>query len=336
MRIGAFDTTDRVLVVAEIGNNHEGSIDVACRLVEKAAESGADAVKFQTFRTELFVSPRDPARFSRLKSFQLTPEHFARLAELAHSQGLLFISTPLDLPSAASLEPLVDAYKIASGDNDFYPLVRQVAHTGKPLIISSGLATEETLRAVVDLVRTAWTSRSVSGELALLHCVSSYPVPPDQVNLRSIPYLGTLFDCTIGYSDHTTGILAPQLAVALGARIIEKHFTLDKQFSDFRDHQLSADPRDVHELVTRIREIDPMLGRVAKTVQPCENQGVVAFRRSIGVAGDRARGHALGAADLIWVRPGSGIRPGNEHLLVGRTLRRDVGSGELISLDDLE
>ena len=271
MKIGNFDLTQEVLVVAEIGNNHEGNFDVAKQLVASAADSGVNAVKFQTFKSEYYVNKADVARFERLKSFELTFSEFEELSRLAHSYGLLFLSTPFDLISADFLSDIVDAYKIASGDNTFYPLIDQVARTGKPMIVSTGISSAKQVQKTVEFVKQIWSNNNIEGQLALLHCVSSYPVPNDQANLRSIQFLSGKFEDPVGYSDHTLGIEASILAVSLGAIIIEKHFTLDKNFSDFRDHQLSANPSDMKTLVKQIRLTSSMLGKREKKVENCED-----------------------------------------------------------------
>ena len=337
MHIGTCNLAEKVLIVAEIGNNHEGDMDTARRLVQAAAACGVDAVKFQTFKTEHFVSRSDTARFARLRSFELSPSQFAQLAELAHALGLLFISTPLDLASAAFLEPLVDAFKIASGDIDFYPLLERVARSGKPLIISTGASDWPQVARTVSFVQHVWATHHIRGQLAVLHCVSSYPVPAEQANLRAITFLATHLapQIPVGYSDHTLGLDAALLAVALGARLIEKHFTLDKQFSDFRDHHLAADPPEMHELVQRIRLATCLLGSGEKVIQPQEATAVMAIRRSIVAATDLPKGHRLTWSDLAWVRPAGGLPPGEESRLLGKVLRRDVQSGERLLETDV-
>lgn len=336
MVIGNFDTARHVLIVAEIGNNHEGNFDAARKLVRMAAECGADAVKFQTFRAEQYVSRLDDSRFKRLKSFELSYPQFAELAALAHSLRLLFISTPFDLESAAFLENIVDAYKVASGDNNFYPLLEKIARTGKPMIVSTGLSDAEQVNETVGFIRKQWEKSSVAGQLALLHCVSSYPVPPDQVNLLSIRFQQETFACTVGFSDHTVGNEAAVLAVALGAQIVEKHFTLVKNFSTFRDHQLSADPPEMNDLVRRIHNASSMLGVQGKTIQPCEQEAVSAMRRSVIAGRDLPAGHSVSMVDLAWVRPGGGLPPGAEGILIGRKLKRRATAGEKLSRIDVD
>lgn len=333
--VGGRDASERVLVVAEIGNNHEGDVKVARELVRAAAASGADAVKFQTFRTEHFVAPTDPARVARLRRFQLSNDDFVALADDARSHGLRFLSTPLDLGSATFLEGLVDAFKVASGDIDFVPLLRQVARSGKPLIVSTGASELAEVERAVAHIEDAWGARRA--QLALLHCVSSYPAPQEQANLRAIPALAKAFPRhTVGYSDHTIGIEACVLAVALGARVLEKHFTLDHHHSDFRDHLLSAEPEELKALVQRVRAAEAMLGNGAKRPQPCEAPMLPAIRRSVRAARGLRAGTRLAFEDLAWLRPGGDLAPGHENRLVGRTLRRDVEAGAPLLPGDVE
>jgi len=334
VRIGEIDVRERVLVVAEIGNNHEGDYGRARELVAAAAEAGVPAVKMQTFRTERFVSSADPARVEQLRRFELTFDQFGELAELAHSLGLLFLSTPLDLESANFLAGVVDGFKIASGDNDFYPLIERVAASELPLVVSTGVSdlgqVERTVAAVEGVRSDARDS------LALLHCVSAYPADPSQLNLRAIPFLAERFPYAIGYSDHALGSTAALAAVALGARIVEKHFTLEGIESDFRDHALSATPAQMGELVREVASLEQMLGSAGKEVDPGEAGINSAIRRSIAAAGDLEAGRTLAADDLMWVRPGTGLRPGHESELVGRTLRVPKRLGELLLAEDVD
>lgn len=335
MIIGSLNSAQRIVIVAEIGNNHEGDYQVAVELVRSAAACGVDAVKFQTFRTDHYVSKADEARYKRLKTFELTEQQFGDLAALTRSLGLRFLSTPFDLESARVLRDLVDAYKIASGDITFYPLIQSVCQTAKPIILSSGASSLDQVKTTERFISDQWRRQGIASELAILHCVSSYPVPPAQANLRAIACLRETFPCTIGYSDHTEGIEACLLAVGLGAQIIEKHFTLDKNFSDFRDHRLSADPSEMKVLVERLRAAEAMLGAPAKGVQPCEEAMALAIRRSIVACSDLPAGHRISAGDLTWVRPAGGLAPGQEDQLIGRTLVHAVKTGERITSVDV-
>jgi N,N'-diacetyllegionaminate synthase len=336
MKIGSFDTDRAVLIVAEIGNNHEGNLERAAEMVRQSAQCGVGAVKFQTVRAGQLVRRSEKARFDRLTQFELSERQFAALSEFAHELGLLFVSTPLSLDAADFLEPLLDAYKIASGDNDFFPLIEKVARTRKPAVVSTGVSDVSQIDATVGFLRDQWKSHGITGELGLLHCVSSYPTPPEQANLRSVPFLAERFGCTVGYSDHTLGTEAAVLAVAAGARIIEKHFTLDKHQSDFRDHQLSADPAEMAELIQRIRAAESLLGSCGKSIQACEAASQTAIRRSIAAARELKAGTVIQMGDLKWIRPGDGLRPGTEGKLLGRRLTRDLHEDDAISQGDVE
>jgi N,N'-diacetyllegionaminate synthase len=336
MKIKDFDLSQKVLVVAEVGNNHEGNFENAKKMVNAAADCKVHAVKFQTFKTELFVSPADPQRFKKLKSFELNEDQFTELAKLAHARGLLFISTPLDLKSADFLNSMVDCFKIASGDNNFYPLIKDLARTGKPLIFSSGFSDLPQAEKMVKYVQQEWAALKIKQELALLHCVSGYPVPDDQADLKSIQSLEKRLSCTVGYSDHTLGIQACLASIALGARVIEKHFTLDKNFSDFRDHKISADPKEMSELVLGIERVEKMLGNGQKSIQPIASSIQILSQRSIVAGKNLSQGHSIQLSDLTWLRPAGGLEPGMEHLLIGKKLKRNLESGEKLQLSDLE
>ena len=334
MRIGACETGKRVAVVAEIGNNHEGDPEVAARLIRLMAEHGADAVKLQVYRTEQFVNPADTERFARMRAFELSAEAVRSLAALARDVGVGFVATPLDLESLALIAPLVDAIKIASGDITFVPLLRAAAATGRPIILSTGASTLDEIERALAIIREA-RAEGADEALAVLHCVSCYPTPEEQANLRAIPFLSQRLGITVGYSDHVLGLDAAAAAVALGARIIEKHVTLDRGWSSYRDHQLSLEPAEVGDLVARIRGISSMLGSPAKPVQACEQSMTAAIRRSVSAARDLPAGHRLTTGDLQWFRPAGGIAPGNEAAMIGRTLERAVPAGHALRAEDL-
>lgn len=336
MRIGNLDSADKVVVIAEIGNNHEGSFDVAREMVDRAAEAGVDAVKFQTFKTETFVAPSQVERFERMKGFELTQDQFGQLAERARGAGIKFISTPLDMPSAVFLNGVVDALKVASGDNTFYPLIEYVAGTDKPVIVSTGFAGEPEIALAAATVEKIRAGRPGGPEMALLHCVSAYPVAPKDANLGAVRHLEKRFGeiATIGYSDHTLGTQAATLAIAAGARIIEKHFTLDRNYSDFRDHQLSADPAMMAELVKAIRDAEVLMGAGDLAPRQVERDSEIPVRRSIAAARGLQAGATVGPDDIMWIRPGEGYAPGQESLVLGRVLTKPVGAGDLFSKSD--
>jgi sialic acid synthase SpsE len=335
MKIENSDTEKEVLVIAEIGNNHEGSYALAEEMIGLAAEAGVGAVKFQTFRTEYYVSRKDEKRFNKLKSFELKYEEFEKLSKVAKTAGILFLSTPFDLESAKFLNNIVSAFKISSGDNNFYPLIATVAQTGKPILMSTGLADLELIRYSKSLIERIWNEAKIVQDTAILHCVTSYPVAPEDANLAMISHLKRELKCTIGYSDHTVGIEASALSVALGAEIIEKHFTIDKNYSDFRDHQLSADPKEMTALVQKVRRISTLLGKEEIVPQDRERDSVKLLRRSIVASRDLPEGAVIELADITWVRPECGLPPGSEHLVLGRSLTRSIQMGEPITLEIL-
>jgi N,N'-diacetyllegionaminate synthase len=332
MRINGIDLDQRVYIVAEIGNNHEGSVALAEEMIWRAADAGVDAVKFQTFIPDHYVSSSDAARLERLRRFQLSHEQFLELAGVAEKAGVCFFSTPFDLESAKFLNTVQTVFKISSGDNTFFPLIETVASYEKPTIISTGLADV----ALLDKIRAFWCQKSSADKLMFLHCVASYPAPEDQANLRAISTLKERYkDVTIGYSDHTIGIDAAIYAVAAGARLIEKHFTIDKNYSSFRDHQLSADPDDMRRLVDSVRRASAMMGDGRKVPQACEEELLIAARRSVAVARDLDEGTVLTYEHLTWVRPGTGVSPGNESLVLNRKIGRSLKQGEIIKIQDL-
>lgn len=333
MKIGEFDLDREVLVVAEIGNNHEGSCTLAEEMVRQAARAGAGAVKFQTIVPRRLVAASQPERIRQLERFQLSQEDFVHLCSVARQEGVIFLSTPFDLDSARFLEPLVPAYKIASGDNTFFPLLEVVARTGKPVILSTGLLDLGQVVQVRDFVAEIWRQQGIAQEMALLHCVVNYPTAPEHANLLAIRTLQVLGG-TVGYSDHTLGIEAAVLAVALGARIIEKHFTLSKTYSEFRDHQLSADPDDLRQLVERVRAASVLLGDGKKRLGDHEREIEGRVRRSLAATQSLEKGAMLRRELLTWVRPGEGLRPGREGEVLGKVLLRPVAEGELITLAD--
>ena len=343
MRIGQVDLGGpRPAIVAELGNNHEGDPGVARELVERAAAAGADAVKLQTQEPELFVRARDGARREQMRRFQLGDSVTEELAALARERGIGFMSTPLDLRSAEFLEPLVDAYKIASGDNDFVPLLDRVADTGRPMIVSTGLLDLDEVRALAERLAERRGSRD---GLALLHCVVGYPVAPERANLAAIPLLAEATGCPVGWSNHVPGIDACVAAAALGAAIVEVHFTLDHHFSEFRDHQLSAEPDELAALRERLDEqpslddlgpgAQALAGRPEKLVDAEEREMEAVVRRSVTAARDLSAGATVAFGDLLWQRPRDGLAPGSERELVGRVLGRDVPEGESLRLEDV-
>ena len=329
MRIGGHDIDERVLVIAEAGNNHEGSFARAEEMIGRAAEAGAGAIKFQTIVPEKLVAASETQRLTQLARFRFDYDQFASLAKAAARADIIFISTAFDVDSVTALEPLAPAYKIASGDNDCFPLLERVAQTAKPVLLSTGMLDLDGVARAKAAIDAVWRQGAIDPGLVLLHCVAAYPTPAAEANLGALRALARL-GCRVGYSDHTLGNEAAVLAVALGARVVEKHFTLDKNLSEFRDHKLSANPREFADLVHRIRAAEEMLGTGVKRVMPAEEPSLLAARRAIMAARDLAPGTVIDKADLTWLRPRRGLAPGRETELVGRTLATTVRRGEPI------
>ena len=332
MKIGNFDTAKKVLIIAEIGNNHEGDFERAKDMIDAAAESGADAVKFQTITPNRLVSITEQERIQQLKRFSFSRDQFEILKERADEKKVFFLSTPFDIEAVDWLNPLVPAFKIASGDNDFWPLLEKIASTGKPVILSLGLGKIKDATQITSFFKKVWHDLEIEFPgLAFLHCVVSYPTPDDQANLRNIMKI----ECeqvTPGYSDHTLGIKAAELAVACGSRIIEKHFTLNKNQSDFRDHKLSADPSELKALVQAIADAEKFLGTSDDSIRVCEKQNATAVGRSIASNRNISIGETISIADICWVRPRKGLKPGEEQLIIGKKLTSPICEGEFFSL----
>lgn len=332
MQIGSVDITKDVLVIAEIGNNHEGDLVLAADLIHLAAAAGAQAVKFQTIIPERLIAPDQTARLQQLRRFQLTVDQHRHLASVAARCGVMFLSTPFALEAVDLLFPLVPGFKIASGDNDFTALLEKVAMTEKPVILSTGMAEMNEVAVALNSLEAIWQRRGVDPGVVLLHCVSAYPTPPDQANLRALIPLAGL-GRPVGYSDHTIGIEAAVASVALGARVIEKHFTISKTYSDFRDHAISVEPDELKQLVERVRAMNLMLGDGIKRLMPGELGTAQAARRSICAAADLQVGHVLVAGDFEFLRPSGGIAPNRAGELLGRALVKPVRAGDRLTLD---
>ncbi|HXG21833.1 MAG TPA: N-acetylneuraminate synthase family protein [Methylomirabilota bacterium] len=331
MMIEGRDVQRQRLLVAEIGNNHEGDGQAAVEMVAAAAEAGADAVKVQIITPERLVHASQRERITQLSRFRLPDETYEAMAALARTRGMLFIATPFDVRTLEQFAPLLSAVKIASGDLDYTPLLAAAARTKKPLILSTGMGTMTEVSAAVRTIEQYLPAdQPLESSLALLHCVSAYPTPLDQANLRALERLRVAFGLVVGYSDHTLGIEASLVAAALGARIIEKHFTLDKTRATFRDHALSADPQELRRLATILHTFDAMLGDGEKRPMPCEQPAVTTARRGAVAVRDLPAGIPLTLADLDFVRPRSGLPPAHALALIGRTVRTPLKQHEFV------
>lgn len=354
---------DHVYIIAEAGVNHNGQRDLAFALVDAAAEAGADAVKFQTFDAAKLASKSAPkaayqkhstdaaeSQLAMLKKLELPREWHAGLQAHARQKGIEFLSTAFDTDSLAFLVDLgMPLFKIPSGELTNGPLLWQFARTGKPLVLSTGMATlseveqglaivahalsAEAEPASIDDVWRSWSRADwrarLHGHVTLLHCTSQYPTPFAEVNLRGMDTLAQAFGLSVGYSDHTEGILIPVAAVARGAKIIEKHFTLDRSLPG-PDHKASLEPAELTQMVRDIRALQAALGDGGKTPQPSEWDTRQAARQQVVAARDIAAGSVLARADLSTARCGSGLPPTALWGLVGLRTGRAYVAGDVI------
>lgn len=324
-----------VLVIAEAGVNHDGDLDSALALVDAAAMAGADAVKFQTFEPAQLVStrselasyqrtrePEATSQLQMLSRLQLGATEHKRLAAHCRERGIVFLSTPFDRGSAALLDSLaVPAFKVGSGELTNLPFLAELARYRRPILLSTGMSDLEEVGAAVQTVQ------GEGAPLILLHCVSSYPAPDGEANLRAIATLTDEFRVPVGYSDHCLGLSASLAAVAAGACVLERHFTLDRTRPG-PDHAMSLEPGELRELVAQVRAVEAMLGDGRKRPQPSELELRVAARRSIVVVRALPAGHVLTAADLAIKRPADGLPPARLPSLIGRRLSRAIGPDE--------
>jgi N,N'-diacetyllegionaminate synthase len=333
-----------VFVIAEAGVNHNGDLDLARRLVDVAATAGADAVKFQTFAAERVAAREAPkADYQRqttsaeesqqqmLRRLELSPAAHRELQAHAVGRGLTFLSTPFDEASADLLDALgVPAIKIGSGEVTNLPFLQHVARKGRPVILSTGMSSLDEVGAAVAAVR-----ETGNAELILLHCVSEYPARAIDANLRAMQTLADAFGTPVGYSDHTPGLEVALAAVALGASVIEKHFTLDRTLPG-PDHRASLEAAQLTELVRGIRLVEQALGNGVKAPTSGELANRVVARRSLAAAVDLPAGLSLTRESLCALRPATGIPPASLPAVLGRKLTRPRRAGELIAWSDLE
>jgi len=331
-------------LIAEIGSNHNGDLDLCHRLVKAAHEAGADAVKFQSWSSSSLVGRAEYERntdysdkkkhFGTLQemveSYQMTPAMHTAVARQCADLGIAFLSTPFAPEEVDMLAGLdVPAYKIASMDVNHPVLLRSVAATGKPVLLSTGMATIGEIDRALETLRDAG-----AGPVILLHCVSIYPPDPDDINLRNIPMLQAAFGVPVGFSDHTLGTAAAVAAVALGACLIEKHFTLDKEMAGW-DHAVSADPVEMSRLARDLPFVQRSLGTTERRVSDAELEKRKKFRRRVVLRHDLAAGALLTLADLDFKRPGTGIHPDEYPALLGRALKRGLSADHELEWDDI-
>jgi len=326
-------------IIAEAGVNHNGSVELAKKLIDAAKDAGADAVKFQTFKAESVVvkdaqkaeyqkeTTGEGSQYEMIKKLELTEEDFRELADYAKEKDIMFLSSPFDKESVDLLHELdVPAFKVGSGEITNLPLLRYIAKKGKPIILSTGMSTLGEIEEALDVIRSEGVE-----DIILLHCVSNYPARIEDVNLRALGTLKQAFKLPVGFSDHTLGITAPIAAVALGACVIEKHFTLDRNLPG-PDHKASLEPEELKEMAKAIREVEKALGNGIKKPTKEEEEIKKVARRSIVAKVDISKG-AIITEDMLDVkRPGTGIEPKYLKFIIGRKTKEDIKKDEIISL----
>lgn len=328
-------------VIAEAGVNHNGDVALAEQLIDAAAAAGADAVKFQTFVPERLVSSSaDKAAYQKettgggsqkemLEKLALPPSAWPRLQAHARRRGICFFSTPFDEESADLLLDLgVPALKIGSGELTNHLLLAHVARAKVPVLLSTGMAKLDEVKAGAEVARSA------GAPIAVFQCVSSYPAEARDCNLRAMDTLRAALGCPVGFSDHTLGLTVPTAAVAMGAELLEKHLTLDTTMEG-PDHRASLDPRAFAELVVAVRAVEAARGDGEKRPTPAEEDVRRVARRSLFWARSRPRGAVVERADLQALRPGTGLSPARLDVVIGRRLATDVVAGALVALEDL-
>jgi N,N'-diacetyllegionaminate synthase len=330
--------------IAEAGVNHNGSLEIALDLVDVAADVGADAVKFQTFKTERLVARNAPkanyqlettgeseSQFEMLKALELPAEAFGQLMARCNERNIVFLSSPFDEKSADLLQELnVPAFKIPSGEITNLPFLAHVARYKKPMIVSTGMAYLGEVETAIHKIKEAGDP-----DVILLHCVSNYPSDPANTNLNAMKTMSRAFNLPVGYSDHTLGIEVALAAVATGARVIEKHFTLDCNLSG-PDHRASLAPDDLGRLIRGIRTVEASMGSGRKEPAESEASTADAARKSLVASRGLTSGTILTEEMIAIKRPGTGLPPSMRDTLVGRALRVDIGEDTLFALEMTE
>ena len=332
----------RVFIIAEAGDNHNGKIELAYALIDKAVEAGADCVKFQTFVTEDLVSRHaekaayqkaatgsDESQYEMIKKLELSFAQFRELQKYSNERNILFLSTPFDLKSIAFLDSIdVPYFKIPSGEITNLPYLEKIAQTGKKIIMSTGMSELDEIEAAISILQ-----ENHAGEISLLHCNTEYPTSMADVNLRAMLTLKDRFGVKVGYSDHTRGIEVPIAAVALGAEIIEKHFTLDRKMEG-PDHKASLEPDELKQMVESIRNIEMALGDGEKKVSSSEAGNRMIARKSIVAGRKIEKGEILSEENMAVKRPGGGISPMEWYHVIGTKAIRDYEEDEPIELPE--
>jgi N-acetylneuraminate synthase len=332
-------------IIAEAGVNHNGDIKLAHQLIDAAVEAGADAVKFQNFVTEELITPEAPkaayqvvttgqpgSQYGMLKALELAPGGQAELKAHCEASGIVYLCTPYDRTSVDMLEAMdVEAFKVASTDTTNIPFLREIASKGRPVILSTGMST---FGEVEQSVQTLWRG-GLEGNVIILHCTSEYPAPLQETNLRAIPALQQAFGCPVGFSDHTEGVQAGAWAVAMGACVIEKHFTLDRTLTG-PDHRASLDPAGFADLVRAVGEVESALGDGIKRPMPSELPNKPLMQKSLVAKRAFRSGETIDAEGLTCKRPGFGLDPSWFDRVVGKRAAADIPKDSVLTLASVD
>ena len=328
-----------VYIIAEAGVNHNGSFVLACKLVDAAKEAGVDCIKFQTFKSENLVSRSakkaeyqkrttgDSSQQDMLKKLELSFDDFIKLKDYCKKSGITFLSTPFDFDSIDFLNSIdIPFWKIPSGEVINLPYLVKLAKTGKPVVMSTGMCNMEEIQTAIEILSSNGTK-----DIKLLHCNTEYPTPFEDVNLKAMQTMRDAFHLEVGYSDHTKGIEVPIAAVALGATIVEKHFTLDRNMEG-PDHKASLEPDELAAMVSAIRNIEKSLGDGIKTPSSSEKKNIAVARKSIVAKTKIKAGDIFSEENITVKRPGTGISPMKWFEVLGAKAARDFDEDELIEL----
>ena len=305
-------------IIAEIGVNHNGKKNIAKKLISKAKKSGADAVKFQTFKADNLASP-DSKSYSILKGFELDESDFSELSDFAKRENIIFLSTPSSIDDVNFLAKIkVPAFKISSGDLTNIPLLEHISLKKKPILLSTGMGNFKEISLAIESI-----TKKHNNKIAILHSISGYPTPSNEANLNVINSLKNKYSFPIGYSDNGSGIDVSSIAVAAGAKLIEKHFTLDKKMIG-PDHKMSSNPSEFLIMVKRIREIETILGSCQKTVQPSEKVNVIQARKSVTAIKTIEKGTKITNTMISIMRPAKGIDPKDFNKVIGKKTNKKI------------
>jgi N,N'-diacetyllegionaminate synthase len=328
-----------VYIIAEAGVNHNGSFELACKLVDSAKVAGVDCIKFQTFKSRNLVSNSaqkaeyqkgttgEGSQVDMLKKLELSYDEFLALKDYCDKVGMCFLSTPFDFDSIKFLNSIdMPFWKIPSGEVTNYPYLVALAKTSKPVVMSTGMCEMDEIQAAIDVLK-----ENGAKDIKLLHCNTEYPTPFEDVNLRAMATMREVFGLEVGYSDHTKGIEVPIAAVALGATVIEKHFTLDRNMEG-PDHKASLEPDELAKMVSSIRNIEKALGNGDKAPSPSEKKNITVARKSIVAAKNIKAGELLIEENVTVKRPGTGISPMKWNEVIGTKAIRDFEEDELIEI----